>query len=28
VLLASRENSPATTGEVIMSDGGVGIRSL
>jgi NAD(P)-dependent dehydrogenase (short-subunit alcohol dehydrogenase family) len=28
VLLASRENSPATTGEVIMSDGGIGIRPL
>jgi NAD(P)-dependent dehydrogenase (short-subunit alcohol dehydrogenase family) len=28
VLLASRENSSATTGEVIMSDGGIGIRSL
>jgi cis-3,4-dihydrophenanthrene-3,4-diol dehydrogenase len=28
VLLASRENARATTGEVIMSDGGVGIRPL
>jgi NAD(P)-dependent dehydrogenase (short-subunit alcohol dehydrogenase family) len=28
VLLASRENSAATTGEVIMSDGGIGIRPL
>jgi len=28
VLLASRENAPATTGEVIMSDGGIGIRPL
>lgn len=28
VLLASRENSSATTGEVFMSDGGIGIRPL
>lgn len=28
VLLASRENSPATTGEVFMSDGGLGVRPL
>jgi cis-3,4-dihydrophenanthrene-3,4-diol dehydrogenase len=28
VLLASRENSRATTGEIFMSDGGVGIRPL
>lgn len=28
VLLASRANSPATTGEIFMSDGGIGIRSL
>jgi cis-3,4-dihydrophenanthrene-3,4-diol dehydrogenase len=28
VLLASRENSRATTGEVFMSDGGIGIRPL
>lgn len=28
VLLASRENAPATTGEVFMSDGGIGIRPL
>jgi len=28
VLLASRENSPATTGEILMSDGGLGIRPL
>jgi NAD(P)-dependent dehydrogenase (short-subunit alcohol dehydrogenase family) len=28
VLLASRENSAATTGEVLMSDGGLGIRPL
>ncbi len=28
VVLASRQNSPATTGEVFMSDGGVGIRPL
>lgn len=28
VLLASRENSRATTGEVLMSDGGIGIRPL
>ncbi|WP_127519709.1 SDR family NAD(P)-dependent oxidoreductase [Mesorhizobium sp. Z1-4] len=28
VLLASRENSPAVTGEMYMSDGGVGIRPL
>lgn len=28
VLLASRENSPATTGEIFMSDGGIGIRPL
>jgi cis-3,4-dihydrophenanthrene-3,4-diol dehydrogenase len=28
VLLASRENSRATTGEVVMSDGGIGIRPL
>jgi NAD(P)-dependent dehydrogenase (short-subunit alcohol dehydrogenase family) len=28
VLLACRENSPATTGEVIMSDGGIGVRPL
>ena len=28
VLLASRENSRATTGEVFMSDGGMGIRPL
>lgn len=28
VLLASRENAPATTGEVFMSDGGVGVRQV
>lgn len=28
VLLASRENAPATTGEVLMSDGGIGVRPL
>jgi cis-3,4-dihydrophenanthrene-3,4-diol dehydrogenase len=28
VLLASRENAPATTGEVFMSDGGIGVRPL
>lgn len=28
VLLASRDNAPATTGEIFMSDGGIGIRPL
>lgn len=28
VLLASRENSPAVTGQVFMSDGGVGVRPV
>lgn len=28
VLLASRENAPAVTGEVFMSDGGVGVRGF
>jgi hypothetical protein len=28
VLLASRDNARATTGQVIMSDGGIGVRPL